>query len=185
MHGDRGQSAEIINRVVIDVVVAIGSLMVPPLIVTPVPFPMTTECATRRMAIASTASPVPLLLATTLRSMTTRPGPPLASTPLPELFEATLSTTVTLSDAAVVTPMSTMIPSILLLFAVTLLRTPATTAVGRAGSDGDGVARVNAHFIVRRIIKDGFEPARGTSIRKAKKSGGFFLLSARRSSARK
>jgi hypothetical protein len=44
---------------------------------------------------------------------------------------------------------------------------------------------LHAPFIGRRIITDGFEPAHGTSIRKAKKLAVVFLLSARRSSARK
>src|SRR3984893_2652349 len=109
--------------------------MQPPNVLSPLPFPVTTESAIRRIAFVDAKSPIPLLLATTLRSMTAGAGWPdaeTAMTPLLPLLEASLSTTV-LSDAPVVNEPITMIPSRLLLFAVTLLSTPLTTA-GPAGS---------------------------------------------------
>jgi hypothetical protein len=55
------------------------------------------------------------------------PGKESTKMPAPELLEATLSTMVTSSDPPVVTTRSASIP-LTLLFAVTLLRTPETTA---------------------------------------------------------
>jgi hypothetical protein len=74
--------------------------------------------------------PILLLLATTLRSMTAVAAPCNENTsmPLSALLDATLLTAVTLSDAAVVDEPATTIPSLLLLFVVTLLSTLVTTA---------------------------------------------------------
>jgi hypothetical protein len=61
MLGERSQNARIVVRVSIVVVVAValdraggGDVF------TPVPFPVTTECATRRMPFPPAKSPVPL-----------------------------------------------------------------------------------------------------------------------------
>src|ERR1700720_1445232 len=102
----------------------------PPLpTLTPRPFPVTTECATRRMAPTAN-NPVALELATTLRSITAVgawPDAGVASAPRLMLLEAKLSTMVILSDVPVVPAPFTMIP-LKLLFVVTLLSRPVTTA---------------------------------------------------------
>src|ERR1700675_688977 len=116
--------------------------MPPPSDWTPVLFPVTTECATRRVAEDLVKSPTPLLLATTLRSMTTVAAPPDPEdvmTPVLALLEAALSTMVTLSDPPGVDARPTKIPVLStkipkkLLAAETFPRTPVTTAqwVGR------------------------------------------------------
>ena len=75
-HGERGQNARVVVRVPVDVVIAVLWIAPPTSVVTPiVPFGVTTECATRRMVFPSAKSPILLLLATTLRSMTAAAAP--------------------------------------------------------------------------------------------------------------
>src|ERR1019366_7775982 len=112
-------------------------MMAPLCVCTPTVFPVTTECATRRIVFWNASSPVPFLLTTTVRSMTAAAALGDAedtSTPN-SLLEASLSTMVRLSDAPIVDEPITAIPA-KLLFAVTSLSTPVTTA------DPEGVRKI-------------------------------------------
>jgi hypothetical protein len=131
MREDRGQNAEIVDRVAIDVLVAIAKNVAAAGRLKRSIVPVTTECATRRVEFASAPRPKLFNLATTLRTKTeagAAPDTESASTPVPVLLlEVSLSATTTLSDAPVVNLPSTVIP-VLLLSGMTLLRTPMTTA---------------------------------------------------------